>query len=181
MPLCVRRSLLTIVAPLFLLGPAFSQRPSPGTPPAVPNLGQLVHSSGYIFAGTVTAVERVAPAFRSEVATVRVTFRVEQAVRGVRDGQMLVIHEWAGLWESGERYRPGERVLLFLYRPSRLGLTSPVGGPMGRFNVDRSGRMILQSTALPLRPSPTATGLRPGKTGISVRSLTRAIHSMGRK
>jgi hypothetical protein len=181
MPLCVRRSLLTIATSVFLLGPAFSQRPSPVAPPAVPALNQLVRSSGYIFAGTVLGVQRVPPQVRGEVATVRVTFRVEQAVRGVRTGQTLEIHEWAGLWESGERYHAGERVLLFLYRPSRLGLTSPVGGPMGRFHVDRNGQVILQSAANPRWPSPTATGLRPGKTGISLRNVTRAIRSVGRQ
>ena len=54
------------------------------------------------------------------------------------------IKEWAGLWQSGERYRPGERVLLFLYPPSRLGLTSPVANRAGRFEVDRAGRVTLK-------------------------------------
>jgi hypothetical protein len=181
MPLCVRRFLLAVAVLLCLCGLAYSQRLFPVAPPAVPSLNQLARSSGYIFAGTVMGVERVAPVVRGEVATVRVTFRVEQAVRGVRTGQTLVIHEWAGLWNSGERYRRGERVLLFLYRPSRLGLTSPVGGPMGRFNVDRTGQVILRSAANPLWPSPTATGLRPGKAGIPLRTFTRALRSMGRE
>jgi hypothetical protein len=181
MPLCVRWSVVAVALLLFLPSPAYSQRPFPVENPVVPGLNQLVRSSGYIFAGTVIGVQRVPPQVRGEVATVRVTFRVEQAVRGVRTGQTLEIHEWAGLWESGERYHAGERVLLFLYRPSRLGLTSPVGGPMGRFHVDRNGQVILQSAANPRWPSPTATGLRPGKTGISLRNVTRAIRSVGRQ
>jgi hypothetical protein len=35
-------------------------------------------------------------------------------------------------------------VLLFLYPASRLGLTSPVGGPLGRFHVDNAGRVEVQ-------------------------------------
>src|SRR6202049_101923 len=94
----------------------------------------LIRSSGYIFAGTVKSVERVAPKGNG-VATVLINFHVDQAMRGVRVGQTLAIREWAGLWESGERYGPGAQILLFLYPPSKLGLTSPVEGPMGRFRI----------------------------------------------
>ena len=94
-----------------------------------PSLRQLTRDSGYIFAGRVSAIERVPAASNPEGAAVRITFQVEQGIRGVRTGQTLVIREWVGLWEQGERYRLGERVLLFLYRPSQLGLTSPVAGP----------------------------------------------------
>jgi hypothetical protein len=74
----------------------------------------------------------------------QVVFLVEQGFRGVRAGQTLVVHEWAGLWQDGERYRPGERVMLFLYPPSRLGLTSPVGGGAGQFRVDPQGNVVIE-------------------------------------
>ncbi|MGA7930571.1 MAG: hypothetical protein WCA20_31815 [Candidatus Sulfotelmatobacter sp.] len=61
-------------------------------------------------------------------------------MRGTSPGQSLTIQEWAGLWTSGERDRVGERVLLFLYSPSKSGLTSPVAGAMGRFAMDSQGR-----------------------------------------
>jgi hypothetical protein len=48
-----------------------------------------------------------------------------------------------GLWESGERYQNGEHVLLFLYPPSKIGLTSPVGGKLGRFQMDNTGHVLL--------------------------------------
>jgi len=95
----------------------------------MPSLRQMTRDSGYIFEGKVTGIERVADSLTADVSTVRITFQVEQGIRGVRTGQTLVIREWVGLWEQGERYRLGERVLLFLYRPSQLGLTSPVAGP----------------------------------------------------
>ena len=118
---------------IFFSQPTLAENPAKGDPPDLPRLSHvrpLTKNSGYIFAGTVKSVERVAPKGNG-VATVQITFHVEQAMRGARAGQMLTIREWAGLWESGERYRPGERVLLFLYPPSKLGLTSPVGGPAG--------------------------------------------------
>jgi len=62
----------------------------------------------------------------------------------VRRGQTVEINEWAGLWQSGERYHAGERVLLFLYPPSRLGLTSPAGNRAGRFPVNRTGQVTLR-------------------------------------
>jgi hypothetical protein len=115
----------------------------PAIPPggAYPqHLSPLTLSAGYIFAGTVKSIARAAPN-KSDVATVQVNFHVDQGMRGVRTGQALTIREWAGLWASGERYRIGERVLLFLYPPSKLGLTSPVQGSMGRFSVGSDGRV----------------------------------------
>src|SRR5260370_41952191 len=114
---------------------------------AQPSFRQLARSSGLIFSGTVLSVQQanIPPGSSGEggaVATTRITFRVEQAIRGVRRGQVVSINEWGGLWQTGERYRVGERALLFLYPRSRLGLTSPVGGKMGRFQVDAAGGLI---------------------------------------
>ena len=104
---------------------------------------RLVRNSGYIFSGTVKAVERIAPRDRNSVPVMRVTFQIEEGLRGARRGETLTIREWAGLWQSGERYRVGERVMLFLYPPSKLGLTSPVGGGAGRFRVDPQGNVVV--------------------------------------
>ena len=101
-----------------------------GAGKTTPTLRELAQKSGYIFAGTVMAVERVHTA-PGEVATVLISFRVDQAIRNVQAKQILTVREWAGLWESGERYRIGDRVVLFLYRASKLGLTSTVSGPFG--------------------------------------------------
>lgn len=114
----------------------------------------LMQKSGYVFAGTVNSIARVAPKEKNGVATMRITFRVDKAVQGVHAGQILTIEEWAGLWEAGQRYRPGERVLLFLYPPSKLGLTSAVQGTMGRFPVGKDGRVVIEPGH--------ASGLPPG-------------------
>lgn len=96
-----------------------------------------------IFSGTVTQIERRAASGGQSVETVAVTFHVENAVRGAIPGQNLTITQWIGLWSSGQRYRVGERVALFLYPNSKLGLTSAVGGPLGHFTVDRAGWVML--------------------------------------
>lgn len=104
----------------------------------------LLKSSGFIFSGTVQSVERIPAKRPGSVPVMQVVFRVEQAFRGVRAGQTLIVHEWAGLWQDGAHYRPGERVMLFLYPPSRLGLTSPVGGGAGQFRVDPQGNVVIE-------------------------------------
>jgi hypothetical protein len=155
---------------LALLPPATAQGPNP------PNLQQLTRKSGYIFAGTVTAVERVDAAQAHAVATTRITFRVDQAIRGPRAGQTLTIHEWAGLWDSGERYRTGEQVLLFLYPLSKLGLTSPVDGSLGRFTLDRNGQEILNQVRIQTRmPDPESPAQLRNKPGMSRGDLTHGV------
>jgi hypothetical protein len=66
----------------------------------------------------------------------RVTFLVGDALRGANPGEPLTVSEWDGLWISGDRYRVGEDLLLFLYPPSgALGLTTTVGGSRGRISL----------------------------------------------
>lgn len=154
----------------------------PGTPPLGSSHPQhpppVTQSSGYIFAGTVKSVERTPPKGNS-VATVQITFHVDEGLRGVRSGQILAIHEWAGLWQSGERYRPGERVLLFLYPPSKLGLTSPVQGPMGRFRIGPDGQIVVDPARSNL-PAPRANIPNPlrGRTRFTPAEFVRYLHSV---
>jgi hypothetical protein len=181
----------------FLSGAAAAQtREVAGLIPR-PNLGHLASTSGYIFSGTVTSVTRATTTNSTTVPTMQITFRIDQAIRGVRAGQSLTIHEWAGLWDAGERYHPGEQVMLFLYPPSRLGLTSSVAGAQGRLPIDRSGRVVLPpggitvpSPAAPISTSPISTATatpRPPSTGlgnetaIPVENFIRQIQQMGRK
>jgi hypothetical protein len=118
---------------------------------------RVLHDSGRIFSGTVLQIEHRNSDSSSALATTRIVFRVDEAIRNVRRGQTVAINEWAGLWQSGERYHPGERVLLFLYPPSRLGLTSPVGHRAGRFAVNRAGLVTLKN---PIGKPPRAIEVR---------------------
>src|SRR4051812_36245001 len=115
----------------------------------------LQRAAGSIFRGTVMSVQLVRTGRPGEMETVQVTFRVDDAFRGVTSGQWMTIREWVGLWFAGERYRVGEQVLLFLYPPSRLGLTSPVGGHLGRFAVDN------QEMVTPHKPGWRSIPVRP--------------------
>jgi hypothetical protein len=110
-----------------------------------------VRNSGLIFSGTAVKVEHLQPAGSPGIT--QITFRVESAIRGVRHGQIVKVREWEGLWSTGERYRAGERVLLFLYPNSKLGLTSPVGGTLGRYRVDNTGRVLVKGNP-GARPKP---------------------------
>jgi hypothetical protein len=124
----------------------------------------ILRDSAKIFSGTVLRVEHRNSDSSSALATTEIRFHVDQAIRGVSRGQVIEVNEWAGLWQAGERYRPGERVLLFLYPPSKLGLTSPVGRGAGRFPVDRTGRVIVK------RPTD-----KPPHT-IEIRRIIQSIH-----
>jgi len=144
--LCWKLVVVALIFPLISL-PSLAEQPARLQLPAIPpggtnpqHLSPLTLSAGYIFAGTVKSIARSAPN-KNDVSTVQINFHVDQGLQGVRTGQVLTIREWAGLWASGERYRIGERVLLFLYPPSKLGLTSPVQGSMGRFTIGSDGRV----------------------------------------
>jgi hypothetical protein len=131
---------------IFCLATAlYAERlPGLGDRPVAPvGVHPLILNSGYVFAGTVKAVEHIDPAGRG-VGTTKITFHIDTAVRGVYKGQTLVISEWAGLWASGEKYRVGELVFLFLYPPSKLGLTSPVRGGAGKFRIAENGRVVVR-------------------------------------
>lgn len=112
------------------------------SPPLSGRLGlqQIAQPAGIIFSGTVITIS---PASSKGPKATEITFKVKEAFRGVSAGQNLTIREWAGLWNRGERYRVGEGVVLFLYRPSRLGLSSPVAGGNGRFTVNSAGKILL--------------------------------------
>ena len=127
--------------------------------PQLPPWQRITRDSGMVFSGVVTRVQRSA----SATGTTQITFRVESAIRGVRRGEVVTIKEWSGLWSNGERYVAGERVLLFLYPKSRLGLTSPVGGKLGRYPVDSAGRVLVGS---PQMISPRPVPLRTVKAQI---------------
>jgi len=152
-----------VLAPKLTLNPAPLRYPSPLAPvwipppalrgpyPVAPGaiglqrdvFQQLVHSAGMIFSGRVTFVGSAASSSGPAHASTTVSFQVEHGMRGVSTGQNLTIHEWSGLWSRGEHYRVGERVLLFLYAPSKLGLTSPVAGAVGRFDLDSTGKIVM--------------------------------------
>jgi hypothetical protein len=169
------------IAACPLLNAQSKSTPSPSIP-QVSELRQITRQSGAIFAGRVISVQYLRPRFSNEVPTMRITFRIERGIRGARTGSRFVLREWAALWNSGERYRVGERVLLFLYPPSKVGLTSPVAGARGRFQVDSKGQVILNAERARLFEEARAVGWNrtPGaKMYISLREVNRVVRRLG--
>lgn len=143
-----------------------------------PELERLTRQAGMIFTGTVVAISPIRGRDSDQISSVEVTFRVEQVLRGPRAGQRFSIREWPGLWVSGERYRVGQRMTIFLYPPSRVGLTSPVGGGAGRFDVDRDGQVVLKPIHRPILfgdPAPTRSS-PPSRIPLS--TFHRAVRQM---
>lgn len=166
---------------LLALGLALIALSAAGQSPGVSNLRLLNREAGYIFDGTVLSVKHLNGDETNSVATVEIAFRVERAMRGTRNRQVLTIREWAGLWTSGERYRPGERLLLFLYSPGKLGLTSPVGGRSGRFAVDTAGNVAFENRLLPGLSVDSTSRMQAGKTNrVDARNLALAIQRSDR-
>jgi hypothetical protein len=140
------------------------------------SLRDMSRNAAYIFAGKVMAVEREFAIQPAAAPIVRITFQVEHAIRGVSRGQILTIHEWAGRWEAGESFHPRESILVFLYPPSKLGLTSVVGGSSGRFAIDSSAQIIVapdRIAALALDPARQAAWQQKGR--VSSREFADAI------
>jgi len=148
-----------------------------------PQWKQLSHRAGMIFAGTVlaaaaqtvttqtAATDRAVPTgIPAATPAVQLTFRVDQAIAGVEQGQILTIHEWAGAWSMHRPMRSGQHILIFLYPLSRLGFTSPVGGALGQVALDSSGKNVAKSES-PQPPVPADT------RSVSVVQLERAIRS----
>jgi hypothetical protein len=125
-----------------LIPPRVFPRPQPQPqprPPTLPPRGpvtitlpQILHDAGIIFSGRVRFVGHASSPFGQNAASTTVVFQVEHAIRGTSQGKTLTIHEWAGLWNSGERYRVGERVLLFLYPPQQTWPDQPRGRGFGK-------------------------------------------------
>ncbi len=153
----------------------------PVVSPVVPGtvaFERIVNTAGIIFSGRVTSIGRVPVSSGQSPASTTVTFQVEHAMRGISPGEILTIHEWAGLWRSGERYHVGERVLLFLYPPSKLGLTSPVAGAMGRFALDSQGRIVMNGQH---SASLAADPILGRKTVIPYADFARAVRRSSRE
>lgn len=150
----------------------------PRVPVAPPGFGfpQFSRVAGVIFSGTVAKIEPRRATRGQPLETVAVTFHVESSIRGATPGKDIVIAEWIGLWLGGQQYRIGERVLLFLYPPSKLGLTSSIGGPMGRFAVDPYGRVLLTAQQLAAFQKDPVLG---GKSRVRMSDFALAVRRAG--
>jgi hypothetical protein len=150
---------------------------------------QLSRRAGMIFTGTVLSTgPRLAQAATSSGApsklhlggdSVEIRFRIDRPIAGVESGQTLTIREWIGASSRQPALRSGERVLLFLYPPSRLGLTSPVGGAQGQIRLDSTGQNVAGRTPSPLAKSQSPHDTNPPGVPklIPISQLERAIRA----
>jgi hypothetical protein len=117
-------------------------------------------------------------------------FRVDHAIAAVESGQVVTIREWTGALSRQRALRPGDRVLILLYPPSRLGLTSPVGGSLGQVRLDPSGQLVAEggsgqaggdspneARASKTRERDSSHDTRPSTRPISVSQIARAIRA----
>jgi hypothetical protein len=128
---------------LGTLGAGLAQEPDRSAAARVlgPHWRQMSRRAGMVFSGTVLGVELHPVKKGQPLALILTKFRVNRAVVGVRTGEVLTLREWAGAWPMHRAMRPGQRMLIFLYPPSRLGLTSPVNGPAGQVALDFRGEL----------------------------------------
>jgi hypothetical protein len=185
-----RRVLVFVLAcfPAFLSSSAAAQQSDQVIAERVlgPQWKQLSRRAGMIFAGTVlttatstvttqTAVtDRTGP---GATPAVQLSFRVDEAIAGVERGQVLTIHEWAGAWSMHRPMSRGQHILIFLYPPSLLGLTSPVGGSLGQVVLDSSGKNVVERNSAAIGGQDTSSAQPRVPVKVSVVQLERAIRS----
>ena len=170
-----------LVSPITSVSPPTPILVNPHLPVRAPiapiSLPHMIHTSGAIFAGTVTTIKRSPVSAKNHVATVAVTFHVDRGIRGTISGQDFTLRQWIGLWNGGQqRYRIGEKVLLFLYPPSKLGLTSWVGGSLGHFSFDSWGRVLLSAEHISAFGSDPVLGR---KSTVGLEDFARAVQLAG--
>jgi hypothetical protein len=147
---------------------------------------QMSRRAGIIFVGTVLAGDLPVPTNDEFIAapatipavlsTIHVSFRVDRGIAGVESGQLLTIHEWGGASSVHRPMNTGQHVLLFLYSPSRLGFTSPVGGASGEVLLDASGKNVAERKPVASFKSLSAPGPSiPSDPSISSTSSTSSL------
>jgi hypothetical protein len=181
----VRSAAILMIANSLLIAPVSAQSDQ-STVAAVlgPRWEELSRRAGMIFVGTVITGASQSPRTDQGVASVEISLRVDRAIAGVEPGQVVIIHEWTGALSSHPTMHTGEHLLLFLYPPSRLGLTSPVGGAQGQLRLDSLGESIVDDASrIPHDPqtsrlnSPVAAVHRMRSHTITVAELERAIRA----
>ena len=117
---------------------ALAQSSSPAKVVAKPNLDVSAPASPALPAGTsavlVDLASRAAVIFIGQVLAVTpsagvvdIRFHVENPIRNCPQNGDYVLREWAGLWTAHpNRYRVGQRVLLFLAARGAAGMSAPV-------------------------------------------------------
>ena len=174
-------ALLFIAATLPAIAQTSTDSSTPNEKPSL-TLGILAKQAGLIFSGTVISIENNAT---ENSASMRITFQVDDGIRGAKTGKKISILEWSGLWNASavQHYHVGESLLVFYHAPDATGFTSTVGGSVGRFSLISNGLVRLSPTQKQtLRHSARLREIVPElaspndlKTLISYGKLSRAV------
>jgi hypothetical protein len=154
------------------------------------SLEQMTRKAGTVVVSRVTDV-RVAPHPQYQNLPVTyVTLRVAEAWKGAPEREVTFM-QFGNATDAGPgaaksvkgraairfhdlpTYARGQEVLLFLRRPSRAGLTSPVGGNAGKLIIRRdaaTGKAMIQS-----QRTGSARVAAPGGEWVSLDSLRRRV------
>jgi hypothetical protein len=156
------------------------------------DLATMTERAGTILSGRVTQIRAgTHPQYRN-IGVLFVTLKVEEMMKGAPaetftfmqfTGQKLDNNGGKGLSAAQPlpdmpSFRVGEEIVLFLYPPSSVGFTSPVGGEQGKFLVRRQpgqpttviseggNRSLITNGSLPPRLTPDQQNLlrNPGDT-----------------
>jgi hypothetical protein len=156
---------------------ALTQAPAGATRIRTGTLAERSRAAERIVVGRVTGVRLGSHPRYPRVVVTHVTLRVNETWKGDQTGTLSFMQfgdasARGRAATAGDRvrspripglptYSVGEEVLLFLHRPSRAGLTSPVGGPAGKVAVQRSpasGALSVGQAVLEQGEASTAPG-----------------------
>jgi hypothetical protein len=149
MPFSSRRSGLLTVLGLIAVGAAL---PAPAQAVGQRlDLATMTERAGTIVSGRVTEIRSGCHPKYPNVGALFITLKVNEMIKGA-PAQTITFMQFSGrATQSSTKpismarslphmpmFRVGEEIVLFLYPPSSVGFTSPVGGEQGKFIVHRS-------------------------------------------
>lgn len=113
------------------------------------DLATMTERAGTIIRGRVVSLREGRHPQYHNIGVLYVTLQVDETLKGTANDRFTFM-QFGGRAAAGDSekslsmaqslpdlpvYRVGEEVVLFLYPPSRVGFTSPVGGAQGIFHV----------------------------------------------
>lgn len=131
---------LSLVTAILLISGICTARAQRGALTLPRNLAELSATANQIVQGRVVSAQVEAHPDYKNLKTVLISLQVDDVLKGGAS-KTLTFRQF--IWDIRDisdvaGYRVGDEVLLFLNRPTSLGLISPVGLEQGRFRVVRS-------------------------------------------
>jgi hypothetical protein len=169
------------------------------------DLATMAERAGTIVSGRIVQLRPGSHPKYPNVGALFVTVKVNEMMKGT-PAEKLTFMQFSGRAAASERgkslslaqtlpdlptYRVGEEVVLFLYPPSSVGFTSPVGGSQGMFIIHRDpnqpasviseggNRSLAVPGALPSRlPGDQQNLLRHPGDAMDLRTFSAAVKSL---